>query len=155
MFLIKILGNNKTANLNVEIRYKNMVDVMSNPKKMDEIISTIEYINEPITMNLSSLLQLCCQFTLKADSVKYLLELGGDPNYLDVNGCSCYTYVDDNDEASDELKAEIKELLNQYKDFYSTEDKKQRKLLGWDFMYIAKDEYCKNMELKTLNNILQ
>ena len=69
MFLIKILGNDKTNHLNIEIRYKDMTDVMSNPKRMDEILNTIEYINEPITMNWSSLLQLCCQYTLKTDSL--------------------------------------------------------------------------------------
>lgn len=148
MFLIKILGNEKTNHLNIEIRYKDIVSVMSDVKKMEEITSSTEFINEPITMNLSNILQLCCQFTTNIDSVKYLLELGGNPNYLDANGCSAYQYVDDNDLASDELKAEIKELLNQYKDLYITEDKKQRKLFGWDFMYIAKDEYCRKNGLK-------
>lgn len=148
MFLIKVLGNSKTANLNVEIRYKDMIDVMSSPEQMDEILNTIDFINEPITMNLSSLLQLCCQFTLKTASVKYLLELGANPNYLDANGCNAYQYVDDNELASDKLKTELKELLNQYKDFYPTEDKEQRKILGWDFMYIGKDEYCRKNGLK-------
>ena len=148
MFLIKILGNDKTNHLNIEVRYKDMVDVMSNPKKMDEIINTIEFINEPITMNLSSLLQLCCQFTLKTDSVEYLLELGGDPNYLDANGCSAYQYVDDNDLATDELKLKIKELLNQYNDLYTTEVKKEVKKWGWDWMYIAKEEFCRKNGLK-------
>ena len=148
MFLIKILGNDKTNHLNIEVRYKDMVDVMSNPKKMDEIINTIEFINEPITMNLSSLLQLCCQFTTNIDSVKYLLELGGDPTYLDANGFSAYQYIDYNDIATDELKLKIKELFNQYNDLYKTEIKEEAKKWGWQWMYIAKEEFCRKNGLK-------
>ena len=148
MFLIKIVGNSKTNLMNLDIRYKDMVDVMSDVKKMDEILNTIEYINEPITMNLSCLLQLCCQFTLKLGSVEYLLELGGDPNYLDANGCSAYQYVDDNDLASEELKLKIKGLLTQYNDLSTPENKDKEKKLGWDWMYIAKDEFCRKNGLK-------
>ena len=148
MFLIKILGNSKTNRLNVEIRYKDMVNVMSDIKKMDEILNTIEYINEPITMNLSCLLQLCCQFTLKPDTVKYLLELGGDPNYLDANGGNAYQYVDDNDLASDEVKVAIKELLSKYNNLSTMEVKEEVRKWGWDWMYVAKQEFCRKNGLK-------
>jgi len=39
MFLIKILGNGKTGNLNIDIRYKDIVDVMNNIEKVDTIWS--------------------------------------------------------------------------------------------------------------------
>ena len=126
MFLIKILGNAKTGNLDLNIRYKNMIDQMSYTEKLDEILNCIEFLDEPITLNLSSLLQVCCQFTLTPKTVKYLLTLGANPNYLDANGCSAYNYVDDNEFASEELKEKLKELLDLNKDLYPIEDKKNK-----------------------------
>lgn len=143
MFLIKIFGNHKTADLNIEIRYKDIVSVMSSIEKIDIIISALEHINQPITMDLSSILQLACQYSLTADTVEYLLKLNANPNYRDANGCDAYCYVDDNNYP--DVRDKMKALLNKYKHLFPEEDKQARKDIGWDFLYKEQLKYYEQM----------
>lgn len=140
MFLVQILGNDKTANLNIEIRYKDMVKQMSSIQKIEEIVSVLTDINQPITMDFGNILQICCRFTLNADCVKYLLKKGANPNRLDIHSSDAITYVDDNELASDKLKNELKEMLLSYAPLFPKEDKKARKQLSWDILYIGQEE---------------
>ena len=61
-------------------------ETFSNLDKMKDFLSTLEYIDQPINTTLSSLLQVCCQYAKDDTVVKYLLENGANPNYLDING---------------------------------------------------------------------
>ena len=96
MYLIKILGNDKTNNLCMNLRYDTIGFTMNDREKIDDILSLLDDINQPITMNLSSILHLACQFATDTEIVEYLLSLNANPNYLDANADDAYRYVDAN-----------------------------------------------------------
>ena len=82
MYLIKILGNDKTNNLCFNFRYNTIGVAMNDKAQVDDILALINDINQPITMNLASILQLACQFATDTEVVSHLLSLNANPNYL-------------------------------------------------------------------------
>ena len=96
MYLIKILGNDKTNNLCFNFRYNTIGVAMNDKAQVDDILALIDDINQPITMNLASILQLACQFATDTEVVSYLLSLNANPNYLDANAADAYDYSEAN-----------------------------------------------------------
>ena len=129
MYLIKILGNDKTNNLCFNFLYNTIGVAMNDKAQVDDILALIEDINQPITMNLASILQLACQFATDTEVVSYLLSLNANPNYLDANAADAYRYVDDN--IMVELRPKLKKLLDRFAPLFPTEDKEAREQQGW------------------------
>ncbi len=129
MYLIKILGNDKTNNLCFNFRYNTIGVAMNDKAQVDDILALIDDINQPITMNLASILQLACQFASDTKIVEYLLSLNANPNYLDANAADAYRYVDDN--IMVELRPKLKKLLDRFAPLFPTEDKEEREQQGW------------------------
>jgi len=129
MYLIKILGNDKTNNLCFNFRYNTIGVAMNDKAQVDDILALINDINQPITMNLSSILQLACQFASDTKIVEYLLLLNANPNYLDANASSAYDYVDAN--ICVDIQPRLKKLLDKFAPLFPTEDKEAREQQGW------------------------
>ena len=74
------------------------IETFGNLEKVKDLLSTLEYIDQPINTTLSSLLQVCCQYATDDTVVKYLLDKGANPNYLDINGkdATYYTNINKN-----------------------------------------------------------
>ena len=68
-------------------------DTFNNLDKIKGFLATLEYIDQPINTTLSSLLQVCCEYAKDDTVVKYLLENGANPNYLDINGKDAMYYI--------------------------------------------------------------
>lgn len=129
MYLVKILGNDKTNNLCFNFRYNTIGVAMNDKAQVDDILALIDDINQPITMNLSSILQLACQFASDTKIVEYLLLLNANPNYLDANASSAYDYVDAN--ICVDIRPRLKKLLDKFAPLFPTEDKEAREQQGW------------------------
>ena len=143
MFLIKILGNDKTNDLCFNLRYNTIGVAMNDKKQIDDILALINDINQPITMDLSSILQIACQFATDTKMVEYLLSLNANPNYLDANASSAADYVDEN--ICVEIRPQLKKLLNKYTPLFPTENKEAREQEGWRwFDAMIKNSATKN-----------
>ena len=113
----------------------------SNLGKMKEFLSTLEYIDQPINTTLSSLLQVCCQYAKDDTVVKYLLENGANPNYLDINGKDARFYIDHNKNKMAGALC-LNELYG-YMDLFSKKDPEERKQIGFD---LIRNEIAKHRE---------
>ena len=141
MYLIKILGNDKTNNLCFNFRYNTIGVAMNDKAQVDDILALIDDINQPITMNLASILQLACQFASDTKIVEYLLSLNANPNYLDANATDAYDYAEAN--IIVELRPKLKKLLDKFAPLFPTEDKQAREQQGWHWfdMMIKKSSH--------------
>ena len=140
MYLIKILGNDKTNNLCMNLRYDTIGFTMNDREKIDDILSLLDDINQPITMNLSSILHLACQFATDTEIVEYLLSLNANPNYLDANADDAYRYVDDNIVV--ELRPKLKKLLDKFAPLFPKENKHAREQQGWHWFDVMLKKSC-------------
>ena len=132
MDLIKIFGTNLTGYLNLDMRYRDIRGTLNKKEKVNEILSLIKYIDQPLNMDYSSLLQLACMYALDTKIVEYLLQKGANPNYLDINGMTARGYVDDN--AYSAIRNDLRKLLDSYKEFFPEEDVASRRRQGWNFL---------------------
>ena len=135
MFLLKIADiSEKNNGLNIDFRIRDICQTMSDIKKVDEILSLLSDIDQPITMDKSSIFQLCCQYSLNTQTPEYLLKLyAPDINYIDANGCSCYNYIDDN--IYPDLRPKLHNLIKRYGWKVSPENQLfNRRQLGWEWM---------------------
>ena len=143
MFLIKILGNDKTNDLCFNLRYNAIGVAMNDKEQIDDILALIDDINQPITMDLSSILQIAYQFATDTKMVEYLLSLNANPNYLDANASSATDYVDEN--ICVEICSQLKKLLSKYTPLFPTENKEIREQEGWRwFDAMIKNSATKN-----------
>ena len=140
MYLIKILGNDKTNNLCMNLRYDTIGFTMNDREKIDDILSLLDDINQPITMNLSSILHLACQFATDTEIVEYLLSLNANPNYLDANADDAYRYVDANIVV--ELRPRLKKLLDKFAPLFPKENKHAREQQGWRWFDVMLKKSC-------------
>ena len=140
MYLIKILGNDKTNNLCMNLRYDTIGFTMNDREKIDDILSLLDDINQPITMNLSSILHLACQFATDTEIVEYLLSLNANPNYLDANADDAYRYVDANIVV--ELRPRLKKLLDKFAPLFPKENKHDREQQGWHWFDVMLKKSC-------------
>ena len=140
MYLIKILGNDKTNNLCMNLRYDTIGFTMNDREKIDNILSLLDDINQPITMNLASILHLACQFVTDTEIVEYLLSLNANPNYLDANADDAYRYVDANIVV--ELRPKLKKLLDKFAPLFPKENKHDREQQGWHWFDVMFKKSC-------------
>ena len=140
MYLIKILGNDKTNNLCMNLRYDTIGFTMNDREKIDDILSLLDDINQPITMNLASILHLACQFATDTKIVEYLLSLNANPNYLDANADDAYRYVDANIVV--ELRPRLKKLLDKFAPLFPKENKHAREQQGWRWFDVMLKKSC-------------
>ena len=113
-------------------------DTFNNLDKIKGFLATLEYIDQPINTTLSSLLQVCCEYAKEDTVVKYLLENGANPNYLDINGKDAMYYINRNKDTM--LVFMCLKELSKYADLFPKEDPEKRKQIGFDLirMEIAK-----------------
>lgn len=140
MYLIKILGNDKTNNLCMNLRYNTIGVAMNDKAQIDDILALIDDVNQPITMDLSSILQIACQFATDTKMVEYLLSLNANPNYLDANASSAANYVDEN--ICVEIRPQLKRLLSKYSPLFPIEDKEAREQQGWHWFDVMLKKSC-------------
>ena len=140
MYLIKILGNDKTNDLCFNLRYNTIGVAMNDKKQIDDILALIDDINQPITMDLSSILQIACQFATDTKMVEYLLSLNANPNYLDANADDAYRYVDANIVV--ELRPRLKKLLDKFAPLFPKENKHDREQQGWYWFDVMLKKSC-------------
>ena len=107
-------------------------DTFNNLDKIKGFLATLEYIDQPINTTLSSLLQVCCEYAKDDTVVKYLLENGANPNYLDINGKDARFYIDHNKNTMSGLMC-LNEL-SKYTDYFPKEDPEKRKQIGFDLI---------------------
>lgn len=122
-------------------------ETFSNLDKMKDFLSTLEYIDQPINTTLSSLLQVCCQYANDDTVVKYLLENGANPNYLDINGKDAKYYINRNKDTMVVFMC-LKEL-SKYTDLFPKEDPEKRKQIGFD---LIRGEIAKHREQEQKRN---
>ncbi|MBP5534242.1 MAG: hypothetical protein J6Y03_01900 [Alphaproteobacteria bacterium] len=118
--------------MDVEIVISDMenVEMFNDVDKIKDFISTLEYIDQPLNTQLSSILQVCCQFAKDDKVVKYLLKQNANPNYLDINGHDCRHYVDLNKNTLAALKC--LKVICHYTGMFPEEDPSLRKQVGFD-----------------------
>lgn len=122
-------------------------ETFSDLGKMKEFLSTLEYIDQPINTTLSSLLQVCCQYAKDDTVVKYLLENGANPNYLDINGKDARFYIEHNKNKMAGVLC-LNELCG-YMDLFPKEDPEKRKQIGFD---LIRNEIAKHREQEQKRN---
>ena len=118
--------------LEIVMNGETLSETFSNLDKMKDFLSTLEYRDQPIKTTLSSLLQVCCQYAKDDTVVKYLLENGANPNYLDINGKDAWCYIDHNKNTMAGLVC-LNELC-EYVDLFPKEDPEKRKKIGFDLI---------------------
>lgn len=95
------------------------------------VVSLLDDINQPINTQLSSLLQVCCLLSSDLTVIKYLLENGANPNYLDYRGWSARDYASFNKNPLASLL--IYGMLEPYEEKFPKEDASERRqeVLDW------------------------
>ena len=122
-------------------------DTFNNLDKIKGFLATLEYIDQPINTTLSSLLQVCCEYAKDDTVVKYLLENGANPNYLDINGKDAMYYINRNKDTMVVFMC-LKEL-SKYTDLFPKEDPEKRKQIGFD---LIRGEIAKHKEEEQRKN---
>lgn len=117
------------------------IETFSKLDRVKDLLATLDYIDQPINTTLSTILQLCCQYAVDDTAVKYLLDKGANPNYLDINGKDARFYIDRNKNTLTGLMC-LNEI-GKYSDLYPKEDPMQRKQLGFD---LIRSEIAKHNE---------
>ena len=151
MELVKICGNDKTNSLNVEVRYPDIENqLFKDQDTVKGVLDILEYIDQPLNMTCSSLLQLACKYTNNPSVVEFLLEQGANPLYLDLNGDNAMSYTSEN--RHKDLQDKILLLLHGMKEYYlPTNEKSKRKEEGWT---ILKNEIKKHFDKIAFQNTL-
>ena len=82
-----------------------------NIEELKELESKLTYIDQPLTSQLSSLLQILCKTSNNPKMIEYLLKQGANPYYMDIDGNTAYEYALEN---IYHMKDWLFILLNQY-----------------------------------------
>ena len=117
------------------------IETFSKLDRVKDLLATLDYIDQPINSTLSTILQLCCQYAVDDTAVKYLLDKGANPNYLDINGKDARFYIDRNKNTLAGLMC-LNEI-GKYTDLYPKEDPMRRKQIGFD---LIRSEIAKHHE---------
>lgn len=95
------------------------------------VLTLLKDINQPINTQLSSLLQICCLLSGDLSVIKYLLEHGANPNYLDYRGWSARDYASFN--KSPLVSLLIYGMLEPYEEKFPKENAFERRveIMDW------------------------
>ena len=129
---------------------KSIKNTFNNLDNVKDLLSILEYIDQPISNNLSTVLQQSCQYAEDDTVVKYLLENGANPNHLDINGHDAKYYIELNKNTLAGLMC-LNEV-NKYVDDFPKEDPNERKQVGYN---LIRDEIARHKAQEKENEVLQ
>lgn len=129
---------------------KSIKNTFNNLDNVKDLLSILEYIDQPISNNLSTVLQQSCQYAEDDTVVKYLLENGANPNYLDIYGHDAKYYIELNKNTLAGLMC-LNEI-NKYVDDFPLEDPNERKELGYR---LIREEIARHKALEEENEFFQ
>ena len=124
-----------------------------NIEELKELESKLTYIDQPLTSQLSSLLQILCKTSNNPKMIEYLLKQGANPYYMDIDGNTAYEYALEN---IYHMKDWLFILLNQYSSRFKHPDTDSRNEFVFNFIKaeIIKHELEQREKEKTLLEVL-
>ena len=124
-----------------------------NIEELKELENKLTYIDQPLTSQLSSLLQILCKTSNNPKMIEYLLKQGANPYYMDIDGNTAYEYALEN---IYHMKDWLFILLNQYSTRFKHPDTCSRYEFVFNFIKaeIIKHELEQREKEKTLLQVL-
>ena len=124
-----------------------------NIEELKELENKLTYIDQPLTSQLSSLLQILCKTSNNPKMIEYLLKQGANPYYMDIDGNTAYEYAIEN---IYHMKDWLFILLNQYSSRFKHPDTVSRNEFVFNFIKaeIVKHELEQREKEKTLLQVL-
>ena len=124
-----------------------------NIEELKELENKLTYIDQPLTSQLSSLLQILCKTSNNPKMIEYLLKQGANPYYMDIDGNTAYEYALEN---IYNMKDWLFILLNQYSTRFKHPDTCSRNEFVFNFIKaeIIKHELEQREKEKTLLEVL-
>lgn len=124
-----------------------------NLDSLKELENKLTYIDQPLTSQLSSLLQILCKISSNPKMIEYLLKQGANPYYMDIDGNTAYEYAIEN---IYHMKDWLFILLNQYSSRFKHPDTDSRNEFVFNFIKaeIIKHELEQREKEKTLLEVL-
>lgn len=124
-----------------------------NLDSIKELENKLTYIDQPLTSQLSSLLQILCKKSNNPKMIEYILKQGANPYYMDIDGNTAYEYAIEN---IYHMKDWLFILLNQYSSRFKHPDTDSRNEFVFNFIKaeIIKHELEQREKEKTLLQVL-
>ena len=124
-----------------------------NIEELKELENKLTYIDQPLTSQLSSLLQILCKTSNNPKMIEYLLKQGANPYYMDIDGNTAYEYAIEN---IYHMKDWLFILLNQYSSRFNSSNIDTRNQFVFNFIKaeIIKHELEQREKEKTLLQVL-
>jgi len=124
-----------------------------NLDSLKELENKLTYIDQPLTSQLSSLLQILCKKSNNPKMIEYILKQGANPYYMDIDGNTAYEYALEN---IYHMKDWLFILLNQYSSRFKHPDTDSRNEFVFNFIKaeIIKHELEQREKEKTLLEVL-
>ena len=124
-----------------------------NLDSLKELENKLTYIDQPLTSQLSSLLQILCKKSNNPKMIEYILKQGANPYYMDIDGNTAYEYALEN---IYHMKEWLFILLNQYSSRFKHPDTDSRNEFVFNFIKaeIIKHELEQREKEKTLLEVL-
>ena len=131
----------------------NFYKTPKNLEELKDLENKLTYIDQPLTSQLSSLLQILCKKSNNPKMIEYLLKQGANPYYMDLDGNTAYEYAIEN---IYHMKDWLFILLNQYSSRFKHPDTDSRNEFVFNFIKaeIIKHELEQREKEKTLLQVL-
>ena len=131
----------------------NFYKTPKNLEELKDLENKLTYIDQPLTSQLSSLLQILCKKSNNPKMIEYLLKQGANPYYMDIDGNTAYEYAIEN---IYHMKDWLFILLNQYSSRFKHPDTDSRNEFVFNFIKaeIIKHELEQREKEKTLLEVL-
>lgn len=131
----------------------NFYKTPKNLEELKDLENKLTYIDQPLTSQLSSLLQILCKKSNNPKMIEYLLKQGANPYYMDIDGNTAYEYAIEN---IYHMKDWLCILLNQYSSRFKNPDTDSRNEFVFNFIKaeIIKHELEQREKEKTLLEVL-
>lgn len=131
----------------------NFYKTPKNLEELKDLENKLTYIDQPLTSQLSSLLQILCKTSNNPKMIEYLLKQGANPYYMDIDGNTAYEYAIEN---IYHMKDWLFILLNQYSSRFKHPDTDSRNEFVFNFIKaeIIKHELERREKEKTLLEVL-
>ena len=131
----------------------NFYNTPKNLEELKDLENKLTYIDQPLTSQLSSLLQILCKTSNNPKMIEYLLKQGANPYYMDIDGNTAYEYAIEN---IYHMKDWLFILLNQYSSRFKHPDTDSRNEFVFNFIKaeIIKHELEQREKEKTLLEVL-